>query len=146
MAQQLQPWRVLWQQNRAQVTKCKRLTIVSENRKTGELTTMRPKMWEVHIRDSKGMILKVRLRLNEINQPTFTIEHNEKQVYQTIKTSTRRFATPIEDTHSPKLTVRGETEQFYNTKSLKNRIAGFAGMTFANEVVTEFITGTPLGE
>jgi len=126
----LEAWRILWQTNRSQVTRCKRLTIVSENRRTGELTTMRPKIWEVHICDSKGMILKIRLKLNEINQPTFTIEHNKKEVFQTIKVSKQRFATPIEDVHSPKLTVRGETEQFFNTKSLKNRIAGFAGMTF----------------
>lgn len=133
-------WQILHQLDRRRLVLCKRMSIVSENKKTGETMFMRPRIWEMRIRDTVSMLeLKIRLKLNELDQPTFTIEQPSKQVHPTINKNGRNI--PI---HGDMLTVKGETEKFHEIKPLRARIAGFAGYPFANLVIETFRRDTPL--
>lgn len=139
-------WNVVAQKSNRSMTLCKRVRLYPSDQPDGTVKWMplKMRMWQILITDPKGLVLKVKMTLNEIGTPAFVVEHPEKQVYQTIKHNGRDI--PIHDAHAPMLTVKGEVERYHTTKELKQRLAGFAGMSFANEVVGLFIQLTPLGD
>lgn len=139
-------WQVVPQLSKKKLTLCKRISMYPHENKFGDTIWVRLKikLWQILIKDHQGHILKIKLNMNELNQPEFTILHPEKEVYQTVKRGTKDI--PICDVHSPKIKVEGEIEKFHTTKQLRQRLAGFAGMTFANEVIGVFIRCTPLGD
>lgn len=141
---QLPKWQVSAQVSKNRLVMCKQLMCPSED-KDGNKRFIRIKSWQINIRQvGKSTVYILRMRLNESMQPTFTIQHPVRKRYQTIKKGVREI--PIEDKHSPQLTIPGEQENFHTIKSFSNRIAAFGGFEFANEVMRIFYIHTPLGE
>jgi hypothetical protein len=139
-----QNWIITAQKSGRGMTKCKRIKFFPQEF-NGEVTFMplKIKLWQIIIKDlnHETRSLKIKLSMNEINTPTFIIEHPPTTRLPTIRKGDKDIPIPGDP-----IPVKGETERFHNSKDFRQKLAAFGGMKFANEVIGTFIECTPFGD